>query len=74
VQAVLRGQSAVSYEIDCVAVLNGSEALQKVFACNAMARCAEITAGMTKAQAEAASNIKICKKELRIKKIQHIWC
>jgi protein ImuB len=62
VQAVLRGRSAVSYETDCVAVLNASEAPQRVFACNAVARCAGITAGMTKTQAEAASNVKLVKR------------
>jgi protein ImuB len=58
VQALLRGQSAISYEKDCVAVVDSLRNRRTILSCNALARRAGIIAGMTKAQAEAVPNVK----------------
>jgi protein ImuB len=58
VQASLRAnQAETSFQTAAVAVLEGSESLLKVFACNEQARRAGIEKGMTKLQAEACPGV-----------------
>jgi protein ImuB len=71
VQAALRVESGISFEQDSVAILDGPDSLQKVFACNAPARQAGIVSGMTKIQAEALPGIKLRKRMIEQEQAAH---
>lgn len=71
VQAALRAQSAISFKQDSVALLDGPDSLQKVFACNAKARRAGIEPGMTKIQAEALPGITLRKRMIEQEQAAH---
>lgn len=70
-QAALRVESGISFQQDCVAILDGPDSLQKVFACNAPARRAGIVSGMTKLQAEALSGIVLRKRMIEQEQVAH---
>jgi protein ImuB len=71
VQAALRLDPAARYRENAYAVMDGPESLLKIFACNETARRAGITPGMTKAQAEAAPQVKLCKRVLQQEESAH---
>src|SRR6516164_6537312 len=57
VQAALRAELKAEFRAEAVALLDGPESLLKVVACNAPARRAGITLGMTKVEAEICPGI-----------------
>lgn len=71
VQAALRLESGISFQQDSVAILDGPDSLQKVFACNPPARGAGIVPGMTKIQAEALPGIILRKRIIEQEQAAH---
>ncbi len=70
VQAVLRAEG-VCCKRDSLAVLDGPESLQKVFACNAAARQAGISVGMTKVQAALLPTVTLRKRMMDQEQAAH---
>ena len=71
VQAIARSRSDISYNNDSLAVLNGSEPLQRVIALNTKARNAGIENGMTKRRAEVLPNVKLLKRIIQQEHAAH---
>jgi protein ImuB len=71
VQAALRLEPADRFREDAFAVMDGSESLLKISACNEAARRAGITPGMTKAQAEAAPQVQLRKRVVEQEQSAH---
>jgi protein ImuB len=71
VQAVLRTETALSFQAGAVALLDGPESLLKVFACNAPARRAGVAVGMTKAQAEVSPHVVLRKRVVEQEQAAH---
>lgn len=71
VQAGLCAETTLSFHANAVAVLDGPESLLKVFACNAPARRAGVTVGMTKAQAEVSPHVVLRKRVVEQEQAAH---